>query len=61
MDMNYPTTKGERREKKRNKRRRMRVDGASVRVMHDQTIRRSKKAREKLKEYGNTERTEDTD
>jgi hypothetical protein len=35
----------------------MRVDGRSVKTLYDITIRKSKKAKEKLKKYGNDTRS----
>ena len=45
--MSQDNTKGERREKKRKKRREMRVSGGSVRVLQDIIRRRAEKLREK--------------
>ena len=60
-DMSYPPTKGERRDKKRKNRRKMRVDGSSVKLLDQINRRNAKKAREARKEYGDlAERTEDT-
>lgn len=54
-------TKGERREKKKKNHRKMRVSGGSVKLLDEITRRKSKKAREDRKTYGDpAERSEDT-
>lgn len=43
----YPTTKGERREAKRHKGRKMRVTGAGVRNLNDIIVRKAREAKER--------------
>ena len=50
-DMSRPT-RGERREKKKKNNRKMKVDGRSVLTLAEITRRKSKKAREERKKYG---------
>ena len=45
-------TRGERREKKKKNRKKMKVDGRSVLTLADITRRKAKKARERNKEWG---------
>ena len=57
----YTLTKGERRDKKRRNRRKMRVDGSSVKLLDQINRRKAKKIREERKEYGDpAEFTSDT-
>ncbi len=54
-------TKGERRDRQRRKKRRMGVDGSSVKLLDQINRRRAKKIREQRKEYGDpSERANDT-
>ena len=61
MNREYTLTRGERRERQRRKKRRMGVDGSSVKLLDHINRRRAKKIREQRKEYGDpSERVEDT-
>ena len=54
-------TKGERREKKRHNRRKMKVTGSSVKLLDQITRRKAKKIREQRKEYGDDPAAHETD
>lgn len=52
MSYNNSETKGERRDKKKRNRRKMRVDGTNVRLLNEITIRNAKRAKKRLREWG---------